>query len=135
MRLIQGRSVPPRILVVDDEESIRTLLVRILAPVGYQVDVAPGADTALEMMSASPANVALVDIRMPGHDGAWLIAVTREGRCGEPPDLHVGASLLGPRASVPDADRALRARHGQNVPVSRKCDGERRTAGDRPSVT
>jgi len=73
MRLIQGRSVAPRILVVDDEESIRALLVRVLAPVGCHVDIAADADTALEMMSASPANVVLVDIRMPGHDGAWLI--------------------------------------------------------------
>jgi CheY-like chemotaxis protein len=73
MRLIEGNHRSPRILVVDDEESIRTLLVRILEPMGYVVDVAPDADTALEMVQATPPDVALCDIKMPGHDGGWLI--------------------------------------------------------------
>ena len=69
MRLIEGKHKSPRILVVDDEESIRLLLVRILEPLGYAVDAAADADTALEMMQETPADVALCDIKMPGHDG------------------------------------------------------------------
>jgi CheY-like chemotaxis protein len=73
MRLIEGKHKSPRILVVDDEESIRLLLVRILEPLGYAVDAAGDADTALAMMQETPADVALCDIKMPGHDGGWLI--------------------------------------------------------------
>jgi two-component system nitrogen regulation response regulator GlnG len=62
-----------RVLVVDDEETICTVLVRTLAPLGLTVDTALDADTALEFMRQHPAQVAIVDIRMPGHDGVWLI--------------------------------------------------------------
>jgi two-component system nitrogen regulation response regulator GlnG len=62
-----------RILVVDDEESICNVVARTLAPLGYPVDVALDADSALDVMKDRPADVALVDIRMPGHDGVWLM--------------------------------------------------------------
>ena len=62
-----------RVLVVDDEETICTVLVRTLAPLGFTVDTALDADMALEIMRQHPAQVAIVDIRMPGHDGVWLI--------------------------------------------------------------
>ena len=62
-----------RVLVVDDEESICTVLVRTITPLGLTVDIALDADTALDIMRQHPAQVAMVDIRMPGHDGIWLI--------------------------------------------------------------
>ena len=68
-----GRPPSARILVIDDEESIRVLLLRLFTAAGYSVALAADADIALEMMRAAPADVALVDIRMPGHDGVWLI--------------------------------------------------------------
>ncbi len=40
---------------------------------GYTVKVAPEAETALKIMRAYPIDVALCDIRMPGHDGIWLL--------------------------------------------------------------
>jgi len=71
--LIAGKPAPTRILVVDDEESICTLLTRTITPLGYAVDVALDAHTALDIMQKTRASVALVDIRMPGADGVWLI--------------------------------------------------------------
>ena len=62
-----------RVLVVDDEESICEVLARTLVSFGYVVDVALDAEAALVTMMERPASVALVDIRMPGHDGTWLI--------------------------------------------------------------
>jgi DNA-binding NtrC family response regulator len=72
-RLITGKHSTIRILIVDDEESICTVLARTVAPLGYPVDIALDAESALDVMKDRPANVALVDIRMPGRDGAWLI--------------------------------------------------------------
>jgi DNA-binding NtrC family response regulator len=77
-RLITGTHPATRILVVDDEENICTVVARTLAPLGYRVDVALDADSALEVMKEHRADVALVDIRMPGRDGVWLIERLQE---------------------------------------------------------
>jgi DNA-binding NtrC family response regulator len=66
------------ILIVDDESPVRELLVRWLAPVGYDTKQAPDAETALELLAANPFDVVLSDVQMPGHDGLWLVARIRE---------------------------------------------------------
>ena len=60
------------VLVVDDEESVRRLLVRWLSGWGYAAREAVGANDALEQMAAEPASIMLCDVMMPGHDGIWL---------------------------------------------------------------
>ena len=62
-----------RILVVDDEESVRNLLQRILAEAGYNVTTAADGDEALYEMSRREIEVALIDIRMPGMSGIELL--------------------------------------------------------------
>jgi putative two-component system response regulator len=66
------------ILVVDDEDAVRDVLVRWLASSGYAVAPARSADEALMRLDTSPAAVVLCDIRMPGHDGLWLAARIRQ---------------------------------------------------------
>jgi DNA-binding NtrC family response regulator len=61
-----------RILVVDDEASIREILSRRLQQWGHEVAVAPTAEAALEQMRQAPAEIILCDIIMPVHDGLWL---------------------------------------------------------------
>lgn len=72
-RLTGVRRSTTRILVVDDEESVCKVIGRALSPLGYTVDTALYAEAALDVMKRVPADVALVDIRMPGRDGVWLI--------------------------------------------------------------
>jgi DNA-binding NtrC family response regulator len=60
------------VLVVDDEKSIRAVLRRRLEAWGYTVREAADAAGALEVMLSEPASIALIDVRMPGHDGLWL---------------------------------------------------------------
>jgi putative nucleotidyltransferase with HDIG domain len=57
---------------VDDEPGVRNLMRRWLTSRGYEVATAEGAETALAVMAAKPAAVALCDLRMPGRDGLWL---------------------------------------------------------------
>ncbi len=64
--------VARRVLVVDDEASICTLMRRWLEARGYRVSLATDAPGALELLSASPAAVAICDLRMPGRGGLWL---------------------------------------------------------------
>lgn len=61
------------ILVVDDDDGVRKVLSRWVADMGYDVKAAEGADQALELIRECPIDVALCDVRMPGHDGVWLI--------------------------------------------------------------
>jgi excisionase family DNA binding protein len=67
----------PRVLVVDDEASIRDLLAKTLALAEYDVDVAADGRSALERMRLNPYDLLIADLRMPGMDG---LAVIREAR-------------------------------------------------------
>ena len=65
------------VLVVDDDEGVRRVLTRWVADMGYTVHAAADADSAVELMRQHPIDVALVDVRMPGHDGIWLLDQVR----------------------------------------------------------
>ena len=65
------------VLVVDDEAPICRLLTRWLESWGYAVKEARSATEALEALMAEPASIMLCDIRMPGHDGLWLLERVR----------------------------------------------------------
>jgi DNA-binding NtrC family response regulator len=67
-----------RILVVDDEATIREILSRRLTQWGHEVTVANSADAAVEQMVASPVDIVFCDVIMPIHDGVWLARQIRE---------------------------------------------------------
>lgn len=58
-----------RVLVIDDEEGMREGMRRVLERRGYPVRTARDGETALRMLEEGPADVALVDLKMPGIDG------------------------------------------------------------------
>jgi len=60
------------VLLVDDEELVRVVMMRWLESLGYEPRQASDAEEALQLMAERPADVALCDIGMPGHDGLWL---------------------------------------------------------------
>ncbi len=57
------------ILVVDDDEAIRTLLQEELMEEGYQVMVATDARDALKKVEKEQLDLVILDVRMPGMDG------------------------------------------------------------------
>jgi two-component system response regulator AtoC len=61
-----------RVLVVDDEENIRLVLSTLLRRNGYQVEVAPTAEQALEMLDGFGPDFVLADVKMPGMSGIAL---------------------------------------------------------------
>lgn len=63
----------PRILVVDDEEPIRTLITRLLDLRGYAVSGASRYDEAMEMLAVERYDILLTDHMMPGKKGLDLI--------------------------------------------------------------
>jgi DNA-binding NtrC family response regulator len=63
----------PRILVVDDDESIRKVLTAILEDQGYAVDSADSAKKAIQKTKRKIYNLALIDIRLPDMEGINLL--------------------------------------------------------------
>ncbi len=67
-----------RILVVDDEESIRKVLATILEEEGFTVDTASSGKEAIEKSNNGYYNLALIDIRLPDMDGTELLTAMRK---------------------------------------------------------
>ncbi len=61
-----------RILVVDDDPGVGQMLTRALARHGFQVDAVTSAEEALQRTENGSYDAALVDLVMPGRDGADL---------------------------------------------------------------
>ena len=88
-RARQGRA---RVLVVDDEASIRDLLAKTLALAEYDVETAPDATTALSRVRASEYDLLIADLRMPGMDGLTLIRQVKRIRAELPIVIITGFS-------------------------------------------
>jgi len=67
-----------RILVVDDDESIRKVLATILEEKGYVVDTAQSGKEAIEKSNIKFYNLALIDIRLPDMEGTKLLTAMKE---------------------------------------------------------
>jgi len=67
-----------KILIVDDEEDVRNLISRALSRAGYEVEVAPDGEGAIEMLSKNYYHVLLTDLKMPGLSGIELIEETKK---------------------------------------------------------
>ena len=71
-------SESPRVLVIDDEESIRKTVSMRLENAGYIVDTAENGKEAIEKSEANFYNLALIDIRLPDMDGTELLTAMKE---------------------------------------------------------
>lgn len=91
-----------KILVVDDEVTIRNFIVRVLERAGYDVDAAPNGQSALNQLTVEAYDLLLTDIKMDHMDGVQLLRETRTRY----PDLAV--ILFTGHATVNSAVEALR---------------------------
>ncbi len=63
----------PRILVIDDDESIRKVMTSVLQDKGYIVDTAKDGEEAIKKTRINFYNLALIDIRLPDMEGIELL--------------------------------------------------------------
>lgn len=69
---------PARILIVDDDESVRDVISVLLREEGYHCDTASGAEMALDMAEREDTPLVISDMKMPGKDGLWLLENFRD---------------------------------------------------------
>src|SRR5262245_57649772 len=74
-----------RILIADDEDSLRWVLEKGFRSVGYQVTAVGDGTTAFAQIEAGSFDLVLLDVRMPGMDGLTLLKRARELR----PDAQI----------------------------------------------
>ncbi|HEX8153595.1 MAG TPA: response regulator [Thermoanaerobaculia bacterium] len=67
----------PRVLVVEDDEAARGLIVRLLIRNGFTADAAPDGEVAMAKLAALPYDAVVLDYMMPRADGAMVVAFIR----------------------------------------------------------
>ncbi|MGB8510964.1 MAG: ATP-binding protein [Pyrinomonadaceae bacterium] len=92
-----------RVLVVDDEELVRDVLVEMLRELGQDVTEAGGGDEALERLARESFDLMLTDLSMPGVDGLTLAARARRLAPGMRIVLATGYGQDTPGGLPPDA--------------------------------
>ena len=88
----QTRDGRSRVLVVDDESSIRELLQKTLALAEYEVDTAPDGRAALERLRLGNYDLLIADLKMPGMDGLTLIREAKRLKTDLPVIIITGFS-------------------------------------------
>jgi response regulator RpfG family c-di-GMP phosphodiesterase len=68
----------PRILIVDDDASVRDVISVLLSEEGYRCVVAASAEEALDLAQQEETPLVISDMKMPGHDGLWLLERMRD---------------------------------------------------------
>ena len=90
-----------RILVIDDDEMIRTVFERFLKGQGYAVDCAADGKEGLRLLEAEPPDLVITDIMMPDTDGLEVVLSMRKKHPGIPVVAISGGMTLSPMDFLP----------------------------------
>jgi two-component system OmpR family response regulator len=94
-----------KVLVVDDNQDVRDLVVHFLSSDGFQVFSASNGDDALAILKSNPINLVLLDVMMPGKSG---LDVLREIRTGSNKAIReIPVMMITAKSSTDDIDAAL----------------------------
>jgi CheY-like chemotaxis protein len=74
LRRYACRAMPCRVLIVDDDEAARERVRPLLKAEGWAVDAAADGEAGLRMVAASPPDLILLDLMMPGLNGFEVAA-------------------------------------------------------------
>ncbi len=100
IKKMAGRN--PKVLIVDDEESICVMLSAIVEREGFKVLAARDGDTALKTIRSEAPDLLLVDIKMPGMDGMEVMRQAKEL------DRNLPVVLITAHADVRGAVKAIK---------------------------
>jgi len=97
-----GPKEPARILVIDDEGTIRAFVSDVLKEKGYEVDQTMSGEEGVSLLGTKPYDLALVDLQLPGMDG---MTVVRQAKAKRAESAFV---IMTGHGSVESAIEALR---------------------------
>src|SRR5256884_705495 len=97
-----GARRPPRILVVDDERSMRELLAIVLRREGYEVVLAENGRAAVDLLEREPIDLLISDIKMPDLSGVDVL------RAAKRVDQDILGIMITAFASTESAVEAMR---------------------------
>lgn len=87
-----------RVLIVEDDESLRRIVSRHLRAQGYAVDEAPSAeDAAMALEGGLRPGIVLLDLNLPGDTGWDLLRQPALAAAGSPPVVITSATTVSPR--------------------------------------
>lgn len=106
-----GKSTNRTVMVVEDDERIRSFIATGLQMKGFQVVTAANGKEALESMQRTPPRVVLLDLNMPGM-GGWQFLQRRnyDSRLRGVPVIVISGDGLLPRAHAPEEGIACLAK-------------------------
>jgi CheY-like chemotaxis protein len=81
-------------MVIEDDDAVRGLVIRMLERVGHEVVATPDGREALRMFGQEPTDLVITDINMPGMDGIEVISAFRAMRAGVPIIAISGGGLM-----------------------------------------
>ncbi|MBK9984150.1 MAG: sigma-54-dependent Fis family transcriptional regulator [Saprospiraceae bacterium] len=91
-----------KILIIDDEEKLRSLLARIISLEGFEVIQAGDCKSALKKLDQSGIDVVLCDVKLPDGNGVELSKIIKD-KCP-----HVEIILLTAYGNIPDGVQAIK---------------------------
>jgi DNA-binding NtrC family response regulator len=90
------------ILVVDDKDSMRNMLVETLTDEGHRVDAAPGGRQALDLVHNKSYDLVLTDLKMPDVDGLAVLSGVKEV------DAETAVIVMTAYGTIEDAVNAMK---------------------------
>ncbi len=106
----------PCVLIVDDEDGFRSVLVKRLQARGIQALGASRGEEALELLKTCSVDVVLLDIKMPGMSGVAVLQRMREQGCRAEVIVLSGHAFLDAAVEITD--------FGVNDYLLKPCDTE-----------
>lgn len=94
-----------KVLVVDDNEDVRDLVVHILSADGFHVFSASEGLNALSILKANDIDLVLLDVMMPGMSGLEVLTEIRTG--SDKKIREVPVMMITAKSSTEDIDKAL----------------------------
>ena len=85
-----------RLLVVEDEQSLREDIAKKLRLSGYEADTCEDGETALEILAAERYDLVLLDLNLPKVDGMTVLRTLRKS------DLETRVLILSARSEIAD---------------------------------
>lgn len=100
-----------RILVIDDQPDFLDIFSKKLQSEGYEVNTANGAINGLEQVKATKPDLVLMDVNMPGMNGAEALAAMK----ADPETANIKVVFLTNLGNMKDAEQGLNEQFAKEI--------------------